>query len=221
MRPSRTAASPFALAFAAGLVALSACDEHSHGGPAADEYFYDCENNPAGLSVYATDESFVELINKEAANGLKTDDTQAAHLTSPAPGAKLSIASPPQWMFRVGPMARGPGRGGRACPVARARRWDRLVRALSPIGVAHAHCPAVNGDNFLFRLAKEGNSKALYTAQLSVTSFTPNAARWSKALAGLAGQTVVVTLARAVYSKGSITNGPFVASTPYKFTVGE
>lgn len=212
----------FLPSIALAAVALAACHSHERGdGPRADEFFYDCENNPAGVSIYATDESFVELINKEAANGLKVDDAQAPQLMAPAAGATLSATTPPMVAFKVGAMAsRGPARPTRACAATALGRWTRIKSALSPVSVAHAHCPAVSGENFLFRVTAEGGGAPLYTAQLSVTSFTPGAEPWRKALMGRVGQTVTITLARATYSKGTITAGPYVSSAVLRFAVG-
>jgi hypothetical protein len=214
MRNRLTAA--FALTFAIGIAA--ACHQHPTSGLRADEYFYDCESSASDVQVFATDEAFVEFINKEIANGLKVDDLQAPKLLTPAPGTPLSMAAPPQVSFQVGAMA-GAGTAGRACAAARPRP-GRLIRAILPVGIAHAHCPVVTGDNYLFRVRREGEENPLYTAHLSVTSFTPGQAKWSKALAGLAGQTVVITVARAIYSRGTITNGPFVSSVSNRFTIG-
>ncbi len=206
------------------LMWFAGCHAHDDGGPQADEYFYGCEGNPpAGITIFATDESFGEFANQEAAVGLKTDDVQAPKLVSPAVGSTISGNVPPAFTFKATPMAlfRGtrPGASPAACKVERSR-WAAVSRFLSWEGTAYAHCTAVNGDNYLFRVSKDGQTKPLYTAQLSVTTFTPGAAKWKGALAGLSGQMVTLTLARAIYSKGAITNGPFVASTPIKFTVG-
>jgi hypothetical protein len=204
-------------------LALAGCHDHDHDDePTADEFFFDCESSPAGATVFATDEAFVEFVNKEAANGLTKDDAQAPKLTSPAAGGTISAATPPMFTFMNMPTARldaRPGRRTGPCPVRRSR-WAAARAFFSLEGTAYAHCPAVSGENFLFRLTKEGDSKPLYTALLSVTSFTPSAAKWNKALAGRSGQTVTLTLARAVLSKGTITNGPFVPATAIKFTVG-
>lgn len=210
---------------AALLLALTAaCHHHHHGpagGPRADEYFHDCDQAPDGLRTFATDESFAEMINKEAAGGVVRDDAQAAHLAAPPAGSVLSASVPPTFTLRVGTMAAAPatGRPARAC-AARRPRAPGILTALAPIGTAHAHCAPVNGENFLLRVTAEGDSAPLYAAQLSVTSFTPGAEAWRRALGGVAGRTVTVTVLRAIYGKGTITNGPFAATTPARFTVG-
>jgi hypothetical protein len=99
----------------------------------------------------------------------------------------------------------------------RPSRWATLWRAVSPVGTAWAHCPAVTGVNHLFRL--DDGATPVYTALLSVTSFTPNAAKWRKALEGRTGKILTLTLARAVFGDGDVREGPFVASTKATFTV--
>jgi hypothetical protein len=78
----------------------------------------------------------------------------------------------------------------------------------------------VSGVNYLFRFEDPESKAAIYTAVLSVTSFTPNAAKWSAKLAGRQGQPIQLTLMRAVFTAGTITDGPFVATTKTTYTVG-
>lgn len=205
----------------AGLALISACHGHSEEGPQADEYLYDCESDAGapGAMNYATDENFALFVNKEAANAVVKDDARAARLTSPAPGTTLSAATPPTFSFQVmaaAPAAPGARRWARACP--RPSRWQRLWSAISFEGTAWAHCGAVSGDNYLLRVTDGG--AAVYTALLSVTSFTPKAEVWSKALSGRAGHTVTVTVERATLLRGDITQGPFAPTNPPTFMVG-
>jgi hypothetical protein len=184
---------------------LAACSGHQHGdGPQADEYVEDCGG---AARTFASDESFVALINREAAGGFVVDDARAARLSSPAAGSALSVTMPPTFLLDVTaarPLRRPP-----------PTLWQRL----SPIGTAHAHCPGVTGENYLLRLSRQGDAAPVFTAMLSVRRYTPNAERWRRALAGRAGQTLTLTLARAVFSRGAIVEGPFVTSTPVTFTV--
>ncbi len=216
-----------ALVTFAGLSGLAGCHSHEHAASTAvSEYFYDCEDpkRPPALKVFATDESLAELINKEAAGALSSKAGEVARLAMPATGATLSATTPPSFVIEppvVG--ARAPGAPvPRVTPrrpfPERARRW--LWQAISPIGTAHAHCMPVTGDNFLLRLSRAGDSSVAYAALASVTSFTPDGEVWKKAMQGRAGQTLTVTLLRAYYSGGTITNGPFVSSEPVSFTVG-
>jgi hypothetical protein len=117
-------------------------------------------------------------------------------------------------MLKLPTAALVPGRPG-GCPPRRPRWWQRLA----PIGTAHAHCPGVTGDNYLVRLtAADG---PVYTALLSVPSFTPGAERWRAALTGRKGQTLNLTLLRAGLQGGRVTIGPFRSAGTAQFTVGD
>ena len=74
---------------------------------------------------------------------------------------------------------------------------------------------AINGT--VNDLAMSG-ATPLYTAMLSVSSFTPDAAKWQKALSGRNGQTVVIVIERAFFLRGDMNQGPFRAQST--FTVG-
>jgi hypothetical protein len=190
--------------------------------PAADEFVYDCNNAPdGGTTTVATDESFVAIVNAEAATGLVTDDRRAPVLAAPPAGSAISASTPPRFELRPGTAA-APARRPRAalasavCPPRRSPLAAALAW-LDPIAVAHAHCPAVTGDNFLFRL--QAGKQVLYTAVLSVTSFTPDRAKWQGALGGRVGSTVTLTLARAFLLQGTVIEGPYVGSAPITFVV--
>jgi hypothetical protein len=227
---------------AAGLLAtfgfavcgLTSCGhDDDHGASAeVDEYFYDCEDSrrPTGLTVYATDESLVKMLEKEDAGGIVTKEEEAAVLLAPAAGATLSPATPPTFMLmppatsaHLGPRPGGDRPLGAPSPRTRQRtllqHMRRALAWLSPIGTAYAHCTPVTGDNYLLRL-RSSDGKQIYAALLSVTTFTPTADVWQKALAGHGGQPLNLTLLRASYSGGTITAGPFVSGKAITFTAG-
>jgi hypothetical protein len=198
------------------LAPLAGCPDEDGEASGADEYFYDCETAPAGVTVYATDESFRAIVDKESARSVTVNDAEAATVVSPAPGATLSAGTPPTFMLRTPTAALvPPGPGG--CPSRRPRWWQRL----SPVGVAHAHCPGVTGDNMLVRLTPAGATTPAYTALVSVTSFTPSAERWRAAMGRRKGQTVTLTILRAGLAGGRVTIGPFVPSQTTSFTVAD
>jgi hypothetical protein len=199
------------------LAPLAGCpDGEGDEASGADEYFYDCESAPAGVTVYATDESFRAIADKESARSVTVSDAEAATVVSPAPGATLSASTPPTFMLRTPTAALvPPGPGG--CPPRRPRWWQRL----SPVGVAHAHCPGVTGDNMLVRLTPAGSTTAAYTALVSVTSFTPRADRWRAAMGRRKGQTMTLTILRAGLAGGRVTIGPFAPSQSASFNVGD
>lgn len=224
MRPFGPGTRVFALVCSALSLPVASCShDHDHGASAeVDEYFYDCEDpkRPPTLTVFATDESLVKMLEKEDAGGIVTKDEEAATLLAPASGATLSLASPPTFM--VMPPATsaslerrlpGPAAWPRRSLLRRALTW------LSPIGTAWAHCTPVTGDNYLVRLSGADN-KQIYAALASVPAFTPGADAWKKALTGQSGQTLHLTLLRASYTGGTITAGPFVASKSTTFSVG-
>jgi hypothetical protein len=196
-------------------------DAHGPVGElAADEYFYDCQDpaRPGNLPAFATDEAFREFVNKDAAAPPTVSDTQGPRLTAPMPPTKLSAASPPTLQFAV--MQSAAASRPAPAPPRRAARWPGLRAWLSSVveGTAHAHCAAVSGDLFLLRLIDRDTT--IYTALSGLPSFTPGAAAWKKALDGRIDHGITVTIERATFSTGSITNGPYVAASAPTFSVG-
>ncbi len=203
------------------LVALAACHgHHDEEGPSVDEYFYSCESAPdGGATTFATDESFAAFVNKESANAVVKDDSKAARLVIPVAGATLSVATPPQFSFSVavaGMSRSAPGHFAAAC--LRPARPGRLARWLAFEGTAWAHCGAVSGENFLLRVIDGGAT--VYSAMLSVTSFSPTAAAWTKAMSGRSGHTVTISIERATLLKGDISAGPFAPVAAPTFLLG-
>ena len=108
--------------------AISACSSHTdEEGPNADEYFYSCEDAPMGVTTFATDEAYRVFIDKIAATGLVTDETQAAHLTAPAADSTLSVATPPLFSLTAGMASRSVPAPKQAplCPTRRST-WARV-----------------------------------------------------------------------------------------------
>ena len=83
---------------------------------------------------------------------------------------------------------------------------------------AQAHCGAISGTNYYLKVLPPGGTTPIYSAMLSVTSFTPDSAKWQKAMSGRNGQTVTVVIERAVFLKGDMNDGPY--STQATFSVG-
>jgi hypothetical protein len=202
--------------------------ETGAGAPVVDELAYDCTHLPPGQTTVASDESFRAITDAEDATGLVTDEARAPTLLSPAAGTALSAGAPTRFELKPTLAQAGAGQTApRAGGTALARAWAprptphglfaRTLRWLNPIGVAHAHCPAVTGDNFLFRL--EVGGKAVYTALLSVTTFTPDAGKWKAALQGHVGAEASLTLARAYLLQGRVIEGPYVGGTRPSFRI--
>jgi hypothetical protein len=221
--PRRFCLSGLVIVLGLGSGALGlACDDHGGGGgDDADDYFFSCDEAPGGVTVYATDESFRAIIDKEAAGEVEAKDAEAATLMSPASGATLTAAAPPTFVLRTPVAQLAPVLPPAPLPAAPRRPlWRRAWTWLAPIGTAWAHCPGVTGDNFLLRLTREGDPKPVYTALVSVTSFTPRAEAWRKALEGRSGQTLKLSLIRAGLTGGRVTSGPFRTTQTVTFTVG-
>ena len=85
---------------------------------------------------------------------------------------------------------------------------------------AQAHCAPFTGENYLFRLTREGEVAPLYTAMLSVGTFTPDSPIWNRVMQGRGGQMLTVTLERAVFLMGDIVEGPFAPTEIITLTVG-
>jgi hypothetical protein len=194
------------------LLGLTACQALGEG-PSADEYFYDCDDpaRPAGLTTFATDDAFKQLSTHEAMTAPIEDDQLGPRLTAPVPG-RLSAGTPPTFSFQAmamaAPRAAGVRPGGR-----RPLRWlASLVE-----GTAQARCMAGSGENFLLRV-NDGDTIA-YTALASVTSFTPGATAWTRALDGRVEHQVTVTVERAGFVNGTLASGPYVATIAPAFTV--
>ena len=81
-----------------------ACDEHAAAGDGAEDYFYTCDDAPDGVIVYATDESYRAIVDKESAGEVESKEAEAARLMSPASGATLSAGTPPTFVIAT-PMA--------------------------------------------------------------------------------------------------------------------
>ena len=176
--------------------------------PTPDEYIANCESaGDAGIPV-TSDENYTAFLNAEAASRVVADCGRAPRMM--APSGTLSAATPPAFSFTP---------TNSTCARKQAPLWKRLVRAFVLEGTAQAHCGAISGENYLLRLVHPGESKPVYMAMLSVTSFTPDAAIWTHNLAGRSGQTLVLTVERASFLMGDITEGPYVQPAPISLTV--
>jgi hypothetical protein len=217
---------PLGLAAAAAAFGLApACHEHDDKPTEVDEIVISCEQRQ-GDEAFASDESWISFVEAHAAGSVVEDDCKAPALTAPAPGGTVDRTTPPTFTFAAtqatcagarAPAPPAPGPGPRARPRA-PTFWQRLGRELGPLNVAHAHCPAVMGPNYVLTI-QAGDGSTVYTALLSRLSFTPKAELWSKAMSGRGGQTLKVTVERAVFVKGTIMEGPFVQQQPFTLTV--
>jgi len=208
------------------LVAAAACSSKAPNAAGADEYILNCEGVDGGAVPVTSDENFTKFIEAESAQKVVKDPCQSPLLTAPADGSRLDPAHAPTFTFSAThptcALHRNPGtRFGQLLREDRPRWSKALESSLAlVIKAAEAHCGAITGENYLFRLAHAGEKDPVYSAILSVTSFTPDAAIWQKALAGRQGQSLTLTIERAIFLRGDISQGPWVQTQPYTFTVG-
>jgi len=220
MNPMNRTLRPVSLVLA--LIAAASCSGSDHDGDRqADEYITACEQAQPGMPS-ASDETYRAFIEAEAAGQVKVDDARAPALTEPA-SRLLRTSQAPDFAFTVPSIKASAPYPARAAVIAcRAGGRPGIVRRwwnrLSWEGTAFAHCPAFSGENYLFRLFDPRHpERVAYEAVLSVTKFSPDFAIWRKKMDGRIGQDLTLTLMRAVFSQGRITEGPFVRSVPSTF----
>lgn len=195
------------LVLGAATLLIAACHDHEKS-QGVDEYIKDCES--AGSNEpFAGDEAYAAVVDALAAGKLTAIDQRAPNLSGPV--GTLSRTTPPAFTFNVPELVTdlGPGR-------TRLRRWgacrpeppgflSRALARLGILGIAHAHCPAFSGENYLLRVFGPDDdvtaAAPLYTAFLSVTTFTPDATLWAARMAG-APSRVKVHIVRATLSQG-------------------
>jgi hypothetical protein len=208
-------------ALVTALVLASLGCSNQGGTSRADEYIFDCT---ADAKQFASDENYVKMIEAEAARRVVADTCKSPELFSPDQSVRLSPAAPPTFIFNplhtcAAQRFPNPVRG---CAIKIRPAWLNALKFGANLleGTAEAACGPMTGENYLLRVTRRGDSTALYTAMLSVASFSPNAVIWRRALAGSTNQSVSVTILRAVFLRGSINEGPYVQPQPYSFTVG-
>ena len=203
---------------------FGACSGSSPQALTADEFIVDCSTSDAGIGV-TSDENFGHFIAAEASSKVIKDACKAPKMTSPASGGRLDPVTPPSFSFNVTPCPVRPGIRARtyrrAIPGERPAYSKALEAALSKlVRPAQAHCGAISGENYYFKVLAADGATAIYSAMLSVTSFTPDAAIWRKSMAGRSGQSVTIVIERAVFLKGDINDGPYAQPVPDRYTVG-
>jgi hypothetical protein len=213
-------------------LALAGCHEHTHEGPQADEYVVDCETADGGFA--ASDEDFAAVVNAEAAGTVMTTPAESLPtLMLPAAGATLSAAAPPTFSFtgttttaaevKSAPTTTMACRAPGATRRKRASRFGRVMSAIKSELVlertAEAHCAATSGDKYLLRL-QTSSGDPVFTAMLSVTTYTPDAEKWAQKLSSREGQTLTLTLMRATFSGEAIAAGPFLTTPAPTFLIG-
>ena len=207
-------------------LAISACGSKTAAASRADEYIVNCEGTDGGAAT--SDENYTKFIEADSAMITVADACRSPLLSAPAPGTKLDPVQPPTFSFSaVHPTcALHRERGVRFSCLQRQQgqpAWSSALESALALVVrsAEAHCAAITAENYLFRLWHAGETAPVYSAMLSLTSFTPDAAVWKKAMAGRQGQTLTLTIERAIFFKGDINQGPYLQPQPWSsFVVG-
>jgi hypothetical protein len=173
----------FAALSAASLPACEVCVEPTYAGK-------------------ATDEAYLSLLDVE--KDAAADDSKAAQLTLPAPGAELSLAGAgPTFEWTTGLMASAPRRAP-ASPTQRI--WAELG-----YGSAHAHGTPMAGPGHLIRLRAQGMQCAVqhFTSNLS---WAVTGAEWQRFL-DFKNKPLTVEVLSAYFQSNRVTEGPFKPSS--------
>lgn len=205
----------------AAAVFAAACSTPAPPQDGADEYVLNCEGVDGGQGV-TSDENWSKFVEAEAARSVKPDGCKSPDVSSPAEGAVLDPSAPPTVTFLATHATCGLEEHRRVrfggCPPAREGWPTRALGLLLLESPALAHCGAITGDNYYLKLAT-ASGELVYSAMLSVTTFTPDPAIWKARLAAHAGESLELTIARAVFLKGDISDGPFAPLAARKVSV--
>jgi hypothetical protein len=206
------------------VASLSGCGDDKSTPPQPNEYVDDCDQGVDAGAAFASDENYAAFLDKEAAHAVTTNNCKAPQITSPQAGSTLDRTTPPLIAFNDTPASCRLAHPAavlmaQACKLRKTPLWKRLLRAFVLEGVAEAHCGAFTGTNYLLRLSHAGDTKPVYMSELSVTSYTPDAAIWQQALTGHGGQTLTLTIERAVFFRGDIMEGPYISDHPLTLQV--
>ena len=202
------------------LVLWACSGNNTQQAPAADEYIVDCTTQSDAGTDVTSDENLDRFIEAEA-SGRVTDGTcNSPALTKPDPGARLSAQTPNLFSFNpnsCSPTGTNHRRTGLRNVPRQQPAYSRVIEAvLARVSTeAQAHCGAISGTNYYFKVMPQNGTTPLYTAMLSVASFTPDAAKWKKAMSGRNGQNVTVIIERAEFLKGDISQGPYRAQATF------
>lgn len=205
------------LALATGLAA--ACG-HDHvdtppGSPCTDPTRVSLPNTceSAGGDPFS-DEACVNLDDRLSRAAPTPDDARAPAIAAPAEGEAVPAATP--YTFRwTAPVA------WRVTP-----RWERrpmtladeLHRWTALVPEAEAHCSPFNGRGY--ELVFKAGGTTVLRRQQSTTSWTPDAATWTRLADALAGRQAELTVVTTTFSNSQVGSaGIFVQTAPRRFTI--
>ena len=205
---------PFLARAAASALAAAAlfasCREHGEVGDANEYVVARKSDMPAGVP-FASDENYRKFIEADAASKVEVRDDRAL-VVDPATGdAQRGDAAD----LHLPPGDDGRADGARP-PLARAAGRRRRAGAEGP-----RPPPGLHRQNYFLRLTNAADPKDhAYTAVLSVMSYTPDAAIWSKAMSGRSGAGAEGHPVARHLPQRQRQRGPFVATRAVSVKVG-
>ncbi|MFO0625623.1 MAG: hypothetical protein U0325_08390 [Polyangiales bacterium] len=151
------------------------------------------------------------VLDDALTRSLTTDTARAPAVTAPTQDQALPGATPFTFTWSA-PTAR------RALPVRREMTWrDELARWTTLVPEAQAHCVPFSGQAYELRFVING--MVVLRRQQSLTSYTPDAARWSYLRTTAAGRPIELRIATARMSSNQVGSGPFIAAEGRRFTI--
>lgn len=203
----------FALLCLAIAAPVACADDHTHADAAASA----C-TDPNTISLPACEsgpdrygDEACTVLDDAIGRSLTTDTARAAAVTAPAQDQALPAAAPFTFTWSA-PTAR------RALPPRRPMTWrDELARWTTLIPEAQAHCVPFTGQAYELRFSVGGS--VILRRQQSLTSYTPDAARWSYLRTSAAGRPIELRVITARLNSNQLGQGPFVASEARRFTI--
>lgn len=194
------------------LVPLGCSDSHPStpaGSPCANPDTISLPNCDVGTDRFSDEACTV--LDDAIARSLTTDTARAPSITAPNEDQALPAATPFTFTWSA-PTAR------RALPTRRPMTWrDELARWTTLIPEAQAHCAPFSGQAYELRFVVQG--EVVLRRQQSLTSYTPDASRWSFLRTRAAGRPIELRIVTARFSSDLVSTGPFVASQPRRFTI--
>jgi hypothetical protein len=140
------------------------------------------------------------------------DDTQAPQLTQPADGSSVSGSTKPIVKWNQDP--NDPGKPDGDVPYIDGPGCNACCPQFSMGGLTTLHLPPESGDIYDLHFTVDGNY--LWRLVTTLQEWTPTDALWPQ----LKGHKVSVQIWRMAILTNDPKDGPFVATQPFTFTVG-
>jgi hypothetical protein len=151
------------------------------------------------------------VLDDALTRSLVTDTARAPAITAPTQDQALPGGTPFTFAWSE-PTAR------RALPPRRPMTWrDELARWTTLIPEAQAHCVPFSG--WAYELRFVINGMVVIRRQQSLSTYTPDAARWNYLRTTAAGRPIELRIATARMSSNQVGRGPFIAAEARRFTI--